>query len=132
MSGERPPGADRVLGIKLRRGVQSGRVQLVAMCRKLALEEGTTLEAMLWEVIKGMTYWAARGDAACAKLVLGMLARDEPDEAPDITAGAADAELGNGQFQVSDEFAAELKRVRDELGDDDDEGEPDEAAKLLR
>lgn len=120
--------------LKLARGVTSGRVQLVAVCRKMALEEGTTLDVMLWGVIKGLAYWAQRGDAACGKLVLGLLARDA-EEAPASSspdAGAKDAEV-NGYIR-SPEYAAEVARVLGELdeqpGDAGDAG--DAAARLLR
>lgn len=114
--------------LKLARGVTSGRVQLVAVCRKLALEEGTTLDVMLWDVVKGLAYWAARGDAACGKLVLGLLARDVVDDEPKGSPGdeAKDAEVTG--YVRSPEYAAEVARVLGEL----EEGVDDEASRLLR
>ena len=115
--------------LKLARGVTSGRVQLVAVCRKLALEEGTTLDVMLWDVVKGLAYRAARGDAACGKLVLGLLARDVVEDEPKSSPGdgAKDAEVTD--YVRSPEYAAEVARV---LGELDGGVADDEAARLLR
>jgi len=82
--------AELVLKVK---GGRTGRVELIAVCRRMAIEEGTTLEVMLWETIKGVAHWARHGDAACAKLMLSLFARDEAS-APEGVPSAKDVEIG--------------------------------------
>ena len=81
------------LAIKVKGG-RTGRVELISVCRRMAIEEGTTLEVMLWDTIKGVAHWARNGDAACAKLMLTLFARDDSTTLPDVSAAAKDAELG--------------------------------------
>ena len=66
------------------RGGRTGRVELIAVCRRMALEEGDSLDHMLWRAAKGMAHWAERGDAACAKVLFSCFARFEPDGAEPV------------------------------------------------
>ena len=115
---------EAVRELRVGRGGNNGRVELVAVCRRMALENGTTLDLMLWEVVQGLMFWASKGDAACAKLVLTMFARDDSTAPPleGVVGPATDAKIGG--FVVSDEYAAELARVVGELDEpDDDDGD---------
>ena len=84
--------------LKLARGVTSGRVQLVAVCRKLALEEGTTLDVMLWDVVK-----SSPGDGAKDAEVTDYV------RSPEYAAEVARV-LGELDGGVADDEAARLLR----------------------
>ena len=97
------------------RGGQTGRVQLIAMCRRMAIEEGTTLEVLLWESVKGIARFAMQGDHHCAKLMLSLFARDDSN---DIRAAedAAAAETQGPPIPANQQgYAAEASRVIKEL-----------------
>lgn len=62
------------------RGGRTGRVELIATCRRLALEDGDSVENMTWRLMRGLQHWGERGDAKCAELFLKYIAKMTPDE----------------------------------------------------
>jgi len=62
------------------RGGRVGRVELIATCRRLALEEGDSLENMVWRVMRGLSYWGERGNDKSAALFLKYAAKLAPDD----------------------------------------------------
>lgn len=58
----------------------ASKVDLVRVCRRYALEEGTDLETMLWVTVKGLLSAASRGDARAAALAFEYLCQKEPTQ----------------------------------------------------
>jgi hypothetical protein len=67
------PGVKRIGETGLRR--EAELVDIVAVCRHYAVENGGTLEAHLWEVMRGLMFFASQGDAKAAEVVLRHLAK---------------------------------------------------------
>lgn len=104
-------------------GGQTGRVQLIAACRRLAISDGTTLEEALWEAVRGMIAKAAEGNVAAFEQVMKWLSVYEADGAEPKDKGGA-INLGVGvNFGANDaakigespDYAAEVDRVITEL-----------------
>ena len=49
------------------------RIDLLSTCDRMAREEGTTLEAMLWQQVKALHVAAVMGDVAAAKILFDHL-----------------------------------------------------------
>ncbi len=121
------------------RGGRHGRVELVALCRRMAIEEGDTLDHMLWRVIRSMVDWAEKGDHHCAKLLFSFLARHIEDGAPQpdtvpiggFVANSIVVNLAAGPPVPQDvsAYVAEVERVALELPESS--GVDDALARLL-
>lgn len=110
--------------IKLLGGGGNARVNLIAACRRLAIQDGTTLEEALWEATRGMIAKAAEGNVEAYQLLMKWFGKYELEGAePKESKGAAlNVGIGLGlpadgpaAIGESPEYAAEVKRVIGEL-----------------
>jgi hypothetical protein len=102
------------------RGGRTGRVELIATCRRLALEDGDTVDNMVWRVMRGLAHWGERGDAKCAALFLQYLAKMAPDsgtpaDGVTVTNNTVVIEGGPPIPSNPSEYAAQGARVIREL-----------------
>lgn len=95
-----------------RLGGRHGRVELVAIARRFALEEGTSLDMMLWRMVKTMiaqgTY---EGDMKAADLVLKMFARESLDVPDRSTQVAVAVNVGASIPTVLPEYTERVART---------------------
>jgi hypothetical protein len=71
------------------------KIELVAVCRRKAKQEGRDLEDLLWGVVKGLMVKAGKGNAACGKLILdrfcGMM-----EKAPEVNVNVDNRQVNAG------------------------------------
>lgn len=107
-----------VIGKGKGKGGRAGRVELIATCRRMALEEGDTLESMVWRVLQGLAHWGERGDAKCGELFLKYTSKLAPDEgapADGVTVNAVVIEAGPPLPKNPSDYAELGARVIREL-----------------
>ena len=106
------------------KGGRTGRVEFISACRRMAIEDGTTLEQALWEALKGVMRKAAEdGDAKSLDIVLKWVARFDPEGA-ETKAGAA-VEITNNTLALGtgpqlperlDDYYERLAKIEEERG----------------
>tara|TARA_R110000782_G_scaffold253743_1_gene341966 strand:- start:40966 stop:41352 length:387 start_codon:yes stop_codon:yes gene_type:complete len=64
-------------------GGRTGRVELIALCRTRAIENGSTLETMIWDVMHGLQREAKAGNVPAAKLFFSQLVKMEKEQSTD-------------------------------------------------
>lgn len=97
----------------------ASRVDLIAVCRRKAENEGASLDHMLWTMVKGLILAAAKGDSSAGKLVLERLCVPV-EQAPLVSIDMRG--LQAAPLPTDDELLAlvdELKQGRDEVLADD-------------
>lgn len=101
-----------------KKGGRTGRVELIAACRRMAVEQGTTLEAEIWRAVQGVLQRAASdGDAKALETVLKWCARYDPDGAE---GKGATVEVTNQTLNLSgpappddlNAYVEEVKRIQ--------------------
>lgn len=97
----------------LTRGGRLGRVELVAIARRFALEEGTSLEQMVWRVVQALYQRAVAGHTDSAAMFLDLTSK----EALEVKQKAALATTVNiaavGPAMPAADYVAEVRRVLD-------------------
>jgi len=101
------------------RGGRTGRVEFIAACRRMAIEDGTTLEAALWEGLKAILI-DIRDNADLDKLerVLKWVARFERDGMVPQEGkgdGGAPVQVNVGVAGTGPQFPPQLDAYFDEL-----------------
>lgn len=84
-----------------------GYPSLPGLLRRVAEAEGVSVEEACTAIVRTVMAKAVAGDVKAAALLLNRF----PDSVDTVVEFTHD----DGRFQVSDEFAAELARVRDEV-----------------
>lgn len=104
-----------------KRSGRVGRVELIAACRRLAIEGGTTLEAEIWRSVQGMMDAAASGDTKAFEQLMKWFGRFDPDGAEPKDGGAAvqvNVGVAGGPTPPNDleTYYAELERLEQQHG----------------
>lgn len=101
------------------KGGRTGRVEFIAACRRMAIEDGTTLEAAIWEGVKGVLHRAAMdGDAKALETVLKWVARYDPDGAEgkgatvEVTNQTLNLSAGPAPPDDLSAYVEEVKRIQ--------------------
>jgi hypothetical protein len=108
------PSAERAV-VHVIRG-RGRRLDLIAVCDRYAREENTTLEKMMWNVVKGLSNAAIQGDVPAARELIKLFARlDTPHIVQMPAPAATTASSSNGVPMLPD--AGELADAIEDLHD---------------
>ena len=98
----------------LTRGGRLGRVELVAIARRFALEEGTSLEQMVWRVVQALYQRAVAGHTDSAAMFLDLTSKEALEvKQKAAPAGATVNIAAVGPAMPAADYVAEVRRVLD-------------------
>ncbi len=95
----------------------TGKIQVLATCRRCAKDEGLDLDQLIWGMMKGLIQCGSEGNAKAARVVLDHLAvaveKAMPEINVDIDARSVSLNTGEGATlpPTSDEASAYLQKV---------------------